>query len=132
MAINKNEGYNPIASVDGFAVKCPSDYKWELEDLSDADSGRTEDNVMHKNRKGQLVKLTVEWRRVSLTDAAEILKAFQPEYITVKYLDALRGRYMESVFYRGNLAAPMFSAKHGCWEKISFNLIERDGGMKDV
>ena len=47
--------YNPIKSVDGYSVKAPSSYQWDMEDLSDSSAGRTEDCVMHKNRIGQKV-----------------------------------------------------------------------------
>lgn len=122
-----NEEYNPIRSVDGFAVPCPSSYQWKLEDISASDAGRTEDTVMDKKRIGQVVGVELKWQNVSIEDASTILKAFDPEYIDVCYLDAKAGGYVTSEFYVGNRNAPLYNAALGVWKEISFNIIERDG-----
>lgn len=119
--------YNPIRSVDGRAVICPSSYQWKLEDVSASDAGRTEDTMMHKNRIGQVVGLELVWNNVSIEDAAELLQAFNPEYIDVTYLDAMEGKYITSEFYVGNRSAPLYNSRIGKWSKISFNLIKRSG-----
>ena len=72
------DDYNPIKSVDGEAVKCPSHYQWKLQDISNSDAGRTEDTVMDKKRIGQCVKLELEWQNVTIADAAKILQKFNP------------------------------------------------------
>lgn len=119
--------YNPIRSVDGVAVKCPSSYKWKLEDLSAKDAGRTEDTQMSKNRIGQIVGIELSWNNVDISDAAKILQQFDPEYIEVCYLDAKAGKYLTSEFYVGDRSAPLYNAEIGKWSNISFNLIERSG-----
>ena len=121
------EENNPIKSVDNVAIPCPSSYKWKLEDISSNDAGRTEDTVMDKKRIGQVVGLDLEWKNVSIKDAAEILTAFNPEYITVCYLDAKAGEFVTSEFYVGNRNAPLYNAALGVWQSITFNIIERDG-----
>ena len=119
--------YNPIRSVDGHACKCPSSYKWKEEDLSNKDAGRTEDTKMHKNRIGQIVGLELAWNGVTISECAAILQLFQPEYVTVCYLDAKEGDYKTSVFYVGDRSAPLYNGEIGRWSNISFNLIERSG-----
>ena len=42
--------YNPIRSVNGKAVKCPSGYKYSLNDISARDTGQTEETNMVKKR----------------------------------------------------------------------------------
>lgn len=121
---------NPIWSVDGKPVKCPSSYLWKLEDTSQSDAGRTEDGVMHKKRIGQVVGLELSWNSITTSEASEILKAFNPEYITVVYLDPMAGLYQELEFYVGNRSAPMYNAKKGLWSNVSFNLIDRKGAKK--
>lgn len=118
---------NPIRSVDGQPIPCPSSFQWALEDLSASDAGRTEDTVMDKKRIGQVVKLNLEWKNISIREASTILKAFNPEYISVCYLDAKSGEYRTSIFYVGNRTAPLYNARLGVWSKISFNIIERSG-----
>ena len=59
-----NQSYNPIQSVGGVAIPCPSKYSWNLSDVSLADAGRTEDGKMHKMRITQKVHLEMEWQNV--------------------------------------------------------------------
>lgn len=119
--------YNPIRSVDGKSVKCPSSYLYKLEDVSASDAGRTEDTMMHKKRIGQLVGLELSWQNISTEEVSTILKAFDPEYIEVCYLDAKQGKYVTSEFYVGNRSAPMYNAAKGLWSNLSFNIVERSG-----
>lgn len=119
--------YNPIRSVNGFAIPCPSTYLWKMEDISANDAGRTEDTRMDKKRIGQVVGIELKWKNVSIEDAAIILKAFNPEYFNVCYLDAMEGAYLTSEFYVGNRSAPLYNSVLGLWSEISFNIIERDG-----
>lgn len=118
---------NPITSVDGVSVPCPSSYVWKLEDVSTPDAGRTEDTVMHKKRIGQLTGIELSWQNISTSKASAILQAFNPEYITVRYLDPMVGGYVTSEFYVGNRSAPMYNAKLDVWSNVSFNIIKRRG-----
>lgn len=118
---------NPIRAVDGVAVRCPSSYLWKLEDVSHAEAGRTEDTVMHKMRIGQVVGIELGWNGVDIPTASTILKAFNPEYVRVEYLDAMEGGYLIKRFYVGNRSAPLYNAYLGVWENISFNLVARKG-----
>lgn len=117
--------YNPIVSVNGVAVPCPSSYTYNLEDTSAADAGRTEDGVMHKKRIGQVVGIDLAWQNIPTSQVSQILQAFNPEYITVVYLDAMQGTTVSKVFYVGNRSAPMYNARKGLWSNVSFKIIER-------
>lgn len=116
---------NPITSVDGVAVKCPSVYQYDLQDVSASDAGRTEDVTMHKKRVGQVVKLELSWNYVTTAEGSAILQAFNPEYISIRYLDLMTGGYRTSEFYVGDRTAPMYNADRGLWTNITFNCIER-------
>ena len=118
---------NPIATVDGVAVKCPSSFQWTLEDISAADAGRTEDTKMDKMRIGQIIGLELEWKNLTTAEASAILTAFNPEYISVKYLDPKAGGWRTSTFYVGDRSAPLYNATLGLWSNVTFNLIERSG-----
>lgn len=118
---------NPIASVNGATIKCPSKYQYELQDVSASDAGRTEAVTMDKKRIGQCVKVELSWAYLTTAEASAILRAFNPEYITVRYLDLLSGAYRTSEFYVGDRTAPMYNAEMGLWENVSFNIIERTG-----
>lgn len=121
------DGFNPIRSVNGAEVKSPSSYQYDLQDISDSEAGRTEDTVMHKNRIGQCVKLELQWNGIDTATVSAILRAFNPEYISVCYLDAMAGGFVTSVFYVGDRSAPLYNSKLDLWENVSFNLIERSG-----
>ena len=38
-----------MITVDGVDMPCPSSFSWGLQDVSAAESGRTDDTLMHKN-----------------------------------------------------------------------------------
>lgn len=122
-----NEQFNPIRSVDGVAVPCPTSYLWKLEDVSASDAGRTEDMVMDKKRIGQVVGIELSWSNISISKSSRVLQVFNPEYVMVEYLDAMLGGYCTKEFYVGNRSTPLFNAKLGLWQNISFNLIARRG-----
>lgn len=119
--------FNPIEWVNGEAIPCPSSYQWEIEDISDANAGRTEALKMDKNKIGSIVKLELEWQNVTNDIANQVLRAFKDEYFTVRYYDLAYGTYVTKEFYCGNRTAPMYSHKLGIWKKLAFNIIERSG-----
>lgn len=118
---------NPIYSVDGASIPCPSSYHWELDDISASDAGRTEDTVMHKKRLGQVVALQLAWQNIDTVKASTILQAFNPEYLTIRYLDPKAGGYVTSEFYVGNRSVPMYNAELDVWSNVSFKVIKRSG-----
>ena len=127
----------PIYSVNGFLfgkysnqIRTPASYQYVLEDVSASDAGRTEDVVMHKKRLGQTIALELAWNNLPIAEVSRILRAFQPEYVTVVYLDALAGDYRERVFYVGNRSAPLYNTRLNVWSNVSFKLIDRDGSYK--
>lgn len=117
--------YNPIQSVDSAVIPSPSSFQWEREDLSDSSAGRTEDGLMHKNRIGYKVAVSLSWNNIPTAKASQILKAFNPEYVSVKYLDPEEGEYITKKFYVGNRSAPMYNCRLGVWSNISFKIIEQ-------
>lgn len=119
------EDYNPIRSVDGSAVAAPSVYRWKLQDISSSDAGRTEDGTMDKMRIGQVVGLELAWNNVSTDTASAVLKAFNPEYIRICYLDPMAGKYLTEDFYVGDRSAPLYNGKLGLWSNITFSVIGR-------
>lgn len=117
--------YNPIKSVDSYTIPSPSSFQWEMEDLSDSSAGRTEDGKMHKNRIGSKVAISLSWQNISTTVASQILNAFEPEYVSVRYLDPKVDGYTTKTFYVGNRTAPMYNSQLGLWSNVSFKIIEQ-------
>lgn len=117
-----------MITVDDVAIKCPSSYQYGLQDISSPDAGRSQDTIMHKERVGQKVKLELGWKGLTWSETSEIMQAFNPEYIWVRYPDMLTGQYEVKQFYTGDKEAPV-----KCWldddghkiiETLSFNIIE--------
>ena len=118
------QNHNPIRSVDGVAMPCPSKYDWKLSDVSSADAGRTEDGKMHKEKIAQKVHIELEWQNVSDEEAQTILTAFDPEYISVRYFDYKAKDFQTKTFYVGDRSVSAYSRvmKIGT---IAFNIIEQ-------
>lgn len=116
-----------MITVDGVAMPCPSTFSWGLQDISAAESGRTDDTIMHKNRVGQKRKISLAWVAKDWQTTARIMRAFNPEYINVRYPDMLSGSYQTRTFYVGDRSAPVkyWLAGRKLIEQISFDIIEK-------
>ena len=112
--------------VNGSSVKTPSKFGWSLQDVSAADSGRTQDALMWKNRVATKEKISLEWAGVTTAEAAAILSAFTDEYFTVTYHSPLTNTNVTKTFYRGDASAPYYWwIDGGRMETVSFDIIER-------
>lgn len=116
---------NPIRSVDGAYIPIPNKYQYDLQDVSAPNSGRTEDALMHKQRVAQKVKIELEWWNLKTAEVSEILNAFNPEYLSITYLDAKAGGFQTKTFYVGDRTSPLYNSTLDLWENLSFNIIER-------
>ena len=116
-----------MITVDGVAMPCPSTFTWGLQDVSAGESGRTDDTIMQKNRLGQKVKIGLAWNGKDWQTTSKIMKAFNPEYIHVRYPDMLSGQYETREFYVGDRSAPvkLWTVGKKIIEQISFDIIER-------
>lgn len=119
-----NQTYNPIQTVDGAAIPCPSKYKWSVNDVSSPDAGRTEDGLMHKERVTRKRKLELEWQNVTTAVANAVLAAFAPEYVAVNCLDPLANGYVTKTFYSGDQDSEAYNVYLGLWT-VAFNIIEQ-------
>lgn len=116
---------NPIYSIDGVpgAVPPPSEFIYKVQDVSQSGSGRTQDGKMWKGRIGQCVRIDLKWQNVTTAVATDILRAFNPEYINVNYIDLLCGGFVTENFYVGDRNNPMYNQAMGLWSEISFAII---------
>lgn len=118
-------GMNPLKSVGGETVKCPSQYKWEQIDVSASDAGRTEDGLMHKKKIRTVDGITLEWSYPTTTELKAILAAFSAEYISITYLSPTAGDFVTKTFYVGDRSSPMYNSTLNRWENVSFKIVER-------
>lgn len=105
----------------------PSSLKWSLQDVSQGDSGRDDKGYMFKGRVTQKVKLELAWNAVSPTVASQVLQAFDPEYVYVRYFDPKAGNWRIMESYVGDRSAPVriWAVNNKLYESISFDVIER-------
>ena len=115
-----------MITVNGVGMPCPAYFTWGLQDISASESGRTDDTVMHKNRVGQKRKIGLQWNVKNRATTAQILQAFNPEYISVTYPDAMSGTDETRTFYVGDRSAPVkyWWVGKQLYESISFDIIE--------
>lgn len=118
-------GMNPLKSVGGVTVKCPSQYKWEQIDVSASDAGRTEDGLMHKKKIRTVDGITLEWAYPTTAELKAILAAFSAEYISITYLSPTAGDFVTKTFYVGDRSSPMYNSTLNRWENVSFKIVER-------
>ena len=118
-------GMNPLKSVGGVTVKCPSQYKWEQIDVSASDAGRTEDGLMHKKKIRTVDAITLEWAYPTTAELKAILAAFSAEYISITYLSPTAGDFATKTFYVGDRSSPMYNSTLNRWENVSFKIVER-------
>ena len=110
-------------------VRPPDSMGWGLQDISSADSGRLSDgaNTMMKNRTTQKRKISLSWNDPDGPTAAAILQAFNPEYVWVRYLDAMSNAYEIREFYVGDRSAMLrqITVVGVTYSTLSFDIIER-------
>lgn len=106
-------------------IPTPSKFEQILIDISAPDAGGTEDNVMHKMRQGQKIRINLEWSYPTIADASSILSTFNSEYVLVNYLDAKAGAWQDRRFYIGDRNAPLWNSARGRWTSVSFPIIQQ-------
>ena len=101
--------------------------KWTRFDVEAPDTGRTLDGVMHRGRVAMKVRLDVTCRPLTSAEAMVVLRAIEPEYVTVQYVDPADGSVTRTM-YSNNIPA-ICAAVHpdgsAIWTGLTFPLIER-------
>ena len=101
--------------------------KWTRFDVEAPDTGRTLDGVMHRGRVAMKVRLDVTCRPLKTEEAMTVLRAIEPEYVTVQYIDPADGSVTRTM-YSNNIpvtCAVAWEDGKAVWRDLSFPLIER-------
>ena len=117
--------YKGTLHINGVKVPTPQTYGWSKEDLdSEEGTGRNNaDGTMFRDRVSTKRKLSFTWPPLSIKDTSTLLKALEPVFIEVTYLDAYEGDYLTKTFYAGPQSANC--GHRSRWLGISANLIEK-------
>lgn len=113
--------------INGTAIPTPSEYGFDIEDLSSEKSGRTLDGVMHKDVVAVKDIYTCTWKKLGWTEAAALLKLVDGKTkITLTYLDP---RYPNELkvnkFYVGKRQgkANNLNNPKNTWKDVTFQFI---------
>ena len=101
--------------------------KWTRFDVEAPDTGRTLDGVMHRGRVAVKVRLDVICRPLTAQEAATVLGAIAPEFVTVRYEDPMFGSVSKTMYSNSipALCATVYPDGTARWEGLAFPLIER-------
>ena len=116
--------YKGTLYIDNVKVPTPQTYNWSKEDIDGEEgTGRDNEGEMFRHRIATKRKLSFTWGVLSIADTSKLLKALEPKFITVRYLDAYTGDYETRIFYAGPQSADC--GHRNRWLGISANLIEK-------
>ena len=96
-------------------------------DVDSPSAGRDMAGLMHRGRVAVKVRLDVTCRPLTGAEAAAVLNAVAPEFVTVRYEDPMQGSVTKTM-YSNNipaLCATVYPDGTARWEGLSFPLIER-------
>ncbi len=101
--------------------------KWQRNDVEASDAGRTLDGTMHRARVASKVRLDITCRNLTQAEAAIVLNAINPVYLSVTYEDPKDGTVTKTMYANNNPAniVAVYDNGNAVWGGIAFPLIER-------
>lgn len=103
-------------------------FKWQRNDIDGPDAGRDLTGRLRRNRVATKVKLDITCRPLKSSEAAIVLSAIKPEYVTVEYYDPEAGTVLKKTMYANNNPA-VFQVRNDdgttWWSGITFPLVEQ-------
>lgn len=111
--------------IDGVPIPTPSDYKFNIEDLSSEETGRTLDGVMHKDVVDVKDTYTCTWKRLSWEDMATLLTAIDgKEEFNFTHADPrMPNRWPTSKFYVGARTGAALDLTRNLWVDLTLTFI---------
>ena len=103
-------------------------FQWQRSDVDGEGAGRMLDGTLQRNRLATMVRLDITCRLLKANEAAIVLSAIMPEWVTVTYYDPAAGSTVTKTMYANNNPAT-YQIKHPdgteWWGGITFPLIEQ-------
>lgn len=114
--------------IDGVAIPTPSEYTFNVEDLSSQNTGRTLDGVMHKDVVAVKDTYDCTWKRLSWQDAADLLNAINAkEQFSFTHADPrVPGRFITGIYYVGKRSSVALNLNNNSntWHDIKMTFIQ--------
>lgn len=111
------------------AITSAKDYSVQFDSLSDENSGRTADGVMHINWIWRIIrKVNVKMPPMSQSEISQIFSLVQGQEYNFTYLDPIKGEHTIRC-YTSNSSSDLISGVlyNGLWTGAAFNAIELEG-----
>lgn len=113
--------------IDGTIIPTPTEYGFDIEDLSSENSGRTLDGVMHKDVVAVKDYYTCVWKHLGWSEAAALLALVNGKTkVSLTYVDP---RYPNTVkvndFYIGKRSGKANNLRNSknTWKDVTFQFI---------
>lgn len=117
----------PIFKIDNTVIPTPTEYGFDIEDLSSEKSGRTLDGVMHKDVVAVKDYYTCVWKHLSWTEVSSLLELVDGKTkIKLKYVDPrYPERILENYFYVGKRSGKVnnLNDPKNTWKDITLQFI---------
>lgn len=117
---------NPF-KINGTVIPVPSEYGFDIEDLSSEESGRTLDGIMHKDVVSTKDYYTCTWKKLSWEDAAKLLKLVDGKTkVSLTYLDPRKpNQLLVNNFYIGKRSGKANNLNNptNTWKDVTFQFI---------
>lgn len=113
-----------MLKVNGVLIPTPSEFKFGIQDISDAE--RVASGMMVINRIATKVKLSMKWNYLEPQKLSNLLSAIDQVNFNVEYLDPRSNSRQTRVFYVGDRDIGMYSYRNGnpIYIDIAFNFVE--------
>ncbi len=113
--------------INGTTIPTPTEYNFDIEDLSSEETGRTLDGKMHKDVVAVKDYYTCTWKKLSWADAAALLNLVDGKTkVTLTYFDPRTPDTLKTnQFYVGKRSgvANNFNDSANAWKDITFQFI---------
>ena len=114
--------------INGVAIPTPSEYQFDVEDLSSENTGRTLDGVMHKDVVAVKDTYTCTWKKLSWQDTADLLNAINAkEQFSFTHADPrVPGRFITGTYYVGKRSSVGMNLRdnNNTWGSIKMTFIQ--------
>lgn len=119
---------NKPFKINGQPIPTPSEYAFNVEDLSSQNTGRTLDGMMHKDVVAVKDTYDCTWKRLSWQDAADLLNAIDgKEQFSFTHADPrVPNQFITGTYYVGKRSVVAMNLKNSrnTWHDIKLTFIQ--------
>ena len=101
--------------------------QWQRSDVDGPNAGRMMNGDMQRDRVATKIRWDVTCRPVTPAELSIILRAIEPEFVTVKYDDPVQNTTVTGTFYSNNFPVTFLGVTGSGerWNGLTFPLIQK-------